>query len=563
MATVLTFRPRSAPLSLAEPAPPPARPYAGRAGRVRGRGAVPTQLRRHLLRDLSAPAAWAGLTTFLWYAVGMVPVQIAVIGQFGLDRQQISSWMFIIWATGAVASIALSLTYRQPLAVTSALSAIIFLGTISSRFSFEDIAGANLMAGALVVVLAGLGFGRRLLVWLPMPLAMAMLGGSVLGDVMNVVSTSVADAAIAGTTVLGYLLGRALRNPRVPPLSLALVLGGLAVFALHTATPAPLDWELPSLVVPSMHFSLATFLAISLPLVVLSVGLGNVQGLGYLAEQGYRVPADRVTLVLGVSTIINALFGGHSAQVSRNGIPIMASPEAGPKHGRYWASLLAALAMLLIALAAAPVTSLLGILPHSYIVALAGLAILPSFQDALERAFGSTLRFGAIVAFLVSATPFSIFGITSAFWALLAGIGVALLTDRAELLNHWRSQHAPSKRRETRLPVLIRPTAVVRVAGDLRIPLRATIRNISSHGLLVHAEQQLQPGAQLEFTFSTPGGAQLTLRADVRHVQHLQFDGPDLWEAGCEFRESDPASREHLVSFVLGRGDGDALPTAA
>src|SRR3954451_8844 len=112
----------------------------------------------------------------------MVPVQIAVIGNFGLDRAQVSSWMFIIWATGAVSSIALSLVYRQPLATTSSLSALIFLGTISTRFSFAEVAGADLMAGVLVVVLSFLGFGRRLLVWLPMPLAMAMLAGSVLAD---------------------------------------------------------------------------------------------------------------------------------------------------------------------------------------------------------------------------------------------------------------------------------------------------------------------------------------------------------------------------------------------
>src|SRR6185437_12574364 len=143
-----------------------------------------------------------------------------------------------------------------------------------------------------------------------------------------------------------YLIGRMLRNPRIPPLSLALVLGAIAVFTLHGATPAPVDWTWPSLVVPNMHFSIPAFLAISLPLIVLSIGLGNVQGLGYLAEQGYRVPANQVTFVLGLSSVVNAMFGGHTAQVSRNGIPIMASPEAGPATGRYWASLLASSAML-------------------------------------------------------------------------------------------------------------------------------------------------------------------------------------------------------------------------
>src|SRR4051794_2603428 len=109
MANVLPFRPRD---SLARPS---ARAYAGRIDRRRGRGAVPAQ-RRTVLNDFTQAAAWAGLTTFLWYAVGMVPVQIAVIGSFGLDRAQVSSWMFIIWATGAVSSFVLSLIYRQPLA---------------------------------------------------------------------------------------------------------------------------------------------------------------------------------------------------------------------------------------------------------------------------------------------------------------------------------------------------------------------------------------------------------------------------------------------------------------
>jgi benzoate membrane transport protein len=543
MATVLPFRPRRS-----------TRPYAGRIARRHGRGAASTR-RRSALHDLNQAAAWAGLTTFLWYAVGMVPVQIAVIGSFGLDRAQVSSWMFIIWATGAVSSLVLSMVYRQPLATTSSLSALIFLGTLASRFSFEEIAGANLMAGVLIVILALLGFGRRLLTWLPMPLAMAMLGGSILADVMNLVSTSVTDVAVAGVTAAGYVIGRAMRNPRVPPIGLALISGALAVAVMHSATPAPVDWALPSLAVPSMHFSFNGVLAISLPLIVLSIGLGNVQGLGYLAEQGYRVPADKVTLVLGVNSLVNAFFGGHTAQASRNGIPIMASPQAGPMHGRYWASVLVAGAMVVIALAASPVTSLVGILPHSYVITLAGLAILPSFQDAMERAFGGTLRFAALVSFLVAATQFSVLGITSAFWALVIGIVVAFATDRAQLLTHWRGERAGPGRRETRHAVVIQPALAARVAGDLRVPIQATIRNISASGMLVHCRQQLLPGAQLEFVFRTAGGAELSLRADVRHVQHLQREALELWEAGCEFRESQHESREHLVRFVLGHHD--------
>jgi predicted benzoate:H+ symporter BenE len=80
-------------------------------------------------------------------------------------------------------------------------------------------------------------------------------------------------------------------------------------------------------------------------------------------SQGYRVPVDRVTVVVGLGPVLNALFGGHPAVTSRSGIPVVAGPDAGPKAGSYWASLMAGALSLLIALAARPLAALLGILP--------------------------------------------------------------------------------------------------------------------------------------------------------------------------------------------------------
>ena len=48
------------------------------------------------------------------------------------------------------------------------------------------------------------------------------------------------------------------------------------------------------------------------------------------------------------------------------------------------------------------------------------------------------MRFGAVVAFAVAATPFTLLGISSAFWALVAGLAGAAVADRAELLAYWR-----------------------------------------------------------------------------------------------------------------------------
>jgi benzoate membrane transport protein len=394
------------------------------------------------LRSFHPAAGWAGLTAGLWYAFGAVPLHIAVAAQLGLDSAQTASWIFVVWFSGAISSIVLSLVYRQPIPITSSIPGLVYLGTLAGQFSFPEIVGANLLAGLLILGLGVLGIGGRVLVWLPLPLAMGMFAGSILGNVTGLVRAAVEDVVVAGAAVAGYLLGRCLGSPRIPPVGLAIVCGGLAIALTQRATLAPAAWNLPTLVVPEMRPSLAAFVGVSLPLVVLAIGLGNVQGLGFLIVQGYRVPVNLVTVVVGLNSIVNAMLGGHTAIVGRTGVAILASSEAGPPGGRYWGNLTAATLMVLIALAAGPIATLLGVLPRTFIVAVAGLAILSPFQEALVKGFDGPLRFGAIVAFIVAATPFEFAGITSAFWALVAGLLASLLTERKELLAYWRGKRA-------------------------------------------------------------------------------------------------------------------------
>jgi benzoate membrane transport protein len=271
---------------------------------------------------------------------------------------------------------------------------------------------------------------------------MGMFAGSIFGYVTRLVSVTVEDILVAGPTVAGYLLGRLVGNPRVPPVGLAVVFGAVAVLVGGQATPEAMSWSLPVVAVPDMSFSLAAIAAISLPMVVLALGLGNVQGLGFLLGQGYKVPVNQISIVVGINSVINSLLGGHPAIVARTGVAILAGPDAGPESQRYWSNLVAAPLTMIIALAAGLVIPVLAVLPASYVFALAGLAIFASLQDAFEKAFGSALRFGALVAFAVAATPFSFVGITSALWAVVAGLVASLVAERDELLTHWREEDA-------------------------------------------------------------------------------------------------------------------------
>jgi benzoate membrane transport protein len=382
------------------------------------------------MRELNAAAVSAGLTTFIWYACGALPLQLAVADQLALT----SGGVFIVWATGAAASIALSWSLKQPIPITWSIPALVYLGSLAGRFSAADIAG-GVLASALV--LAGLvlaGGGSRIMKWLPMPIVMGTFAGGLLEYMHRAVAATVGDFTLGGSVVAAYFAARLVASPRVPPVGVALVAGCLAVAVQGSVSLSDAVWRLPELSVPQFGFNPAAIAAISVPLVIFALGLGNAQGLGFLLAQGYAVPVDRVSRAVAIGSLVNALFGGAPATVARNGAAVLAGPDAGPQAARYWGVVLSSALALVMACAAVPCAALIVAVPKSLAVTLAGVALVSALQDALEKAFTGTLRCGALVAFVVAATPFSLGGITSGFWALIAGVAASALARERGLL---------------------------------------------------------------------------------------------------------------------------------
>jgi benzoate membrane transport protein len=382
-------------------------------------------------------AILAGLAAFVWYAAGGVPLLLGVASQLELSAAQTSSWLCIVLVTGGLASIGLSLAFRQPIPITWSIPGLVYLGAQAGRFSAAEIAGASVIAGVLILVLGLTGLGQRLLAAVPLPIVLGMFAGGILSSLTGLAAAALHDAVVVGATVLAYFAARA-RRIAVPPVGLAILVGGIVVVVTGRSTAAWVPLAPPVLQVAELQFSPAAFVALGLPLVVLSAGIGSVQGLGFIAAQGYRVPVNTTNVVVGIASVINALFGGHQAIVARAGVAILAANAAGPLEGRYWGNLIAGGLMLPLALLATPVAALLTVVPPGYVATIAGLAILPAFEDALAKSVSGPLRLGAVVAFGVAAAPLTIVGITSAVWAIAAGLLVSLVAERVELLTYWR-----------------------------------------------------------------------------------------------------------------------------
>ena len=394
---------------------------------------------RSLRADLNGANVAAGVTAGLWYAFGAIPIQLEAAASFDLTLEAASSWFFIIWFTGAVSSILFTLRYRQPLAITWTIPGLVFLATVSDLYSLPEIAGASLAAGIMILALGFLGVGARLMRWLPLPIVMGMFAGSILGYATGIFEQLGAQPWVVGAAIVGYLGARGLGRTWLPPVGGAVVAGLAAAAVAGQVHPEAFRWSLPAVVPLEPAFDPGSLLAVSVPLVVMAIGIGNVQGLGMLVNQGYRPPTNLLTIVIGINSIINAVFGGHPSTVARNGVAILAGDDAGPRDQRYVANLIASLFAFFLALSAMTASALLEVFPISLVASLAGLAILSVLMDALQKTVATDLRLGAFFALIIAASPFTMLGIGSAFWALVGGFLVSLLLERPALAQTLRA----------------------------------------------------------------------------------------------------------------------------
>jgi len=90
---------------------------------------------------------------------------------------------------------------------------------------------------------------------------------------------------------------------------------------------------------------------------------------------------------------------------------------------RYVAAMTAGMVYLFLGVFGATIGALLAAFPRELVLAIAGLALINTIGSGLvEMVRDDSRREPALIAFLVTASGASLFGIGSAFWGLVAGI---------------------------------------------------------------------------------------------------------------------------------------------
>ncbi|SDF28008.1 benzoate/H(+) symporter BenE family transporter [Pseudonocardia oroxyli] len=418
--------PEGGPAEGSTTAAPPRRP----ARRIEPGPGIRSGLRA-LPRRLNPATVGAGVVAAVFGCTGPALIVIDGAAANGLPGPLISSWIFGIYVFGGLISLLLALRYRMPIVGAYSIpGAVLVVGALGT-FPFSAVVGAFLVAGLLVLALGLSGLIGTVSRWLPQPIVMAMIAGALVRFGTGVVTAAESAPWIAAAAIVGFLLLSRF-VPVVPGALGALVAGVIAAAAtggFATQASAVDGWTAPVLVAPT--FDVAAILAVGVPLAVLVIAAENAQAYGVLLSQGYRPPINAMTVASGVGGLLAPLTGGHNANIAGPMTAICSGPQAGPDpDARYAASVVNGVLFIAFGVLAGVAVTAVTALPSELVAVVAGLAMIGVLVSSFRGAFGEgRFRIGALTALVVAMSEVAPLGISSPFWALVAGVAISAVLE--------------------------------------------------------------------------------------------------------------------------------------
>ncbi|MGD9570244.1 MAG: benzoate/H(+) symporter BenE family transporter, partial [Sedimentibacter sp.] len=293
---------------------------------------------KDLKKNLNTKTITAGFVAAVFGCTGPALVVINASAAAGYTTEQTISWLFGIYFFGGLISFIMSLYYKMPIVGAFSIPGASMLATALVGFSFNEAAGAFIIAGVIVLILGLTGFIGKAMKFLPLPIVMGMIAGVMLRFGTGIVTSTMTLPIICGSALLGFFLIRKI-SKNFSPILAALIFGVVAMVATggFNAESFEIKYIAPQLVIPA--FNVATILSVSVPLAALVIGAENAQAIGVLRGQGYKAPVNGMTIISGIGGILSGLVGAHNANIAGPMTAICSSSEAGDdKSGRFGAA---------------------------------------------------------------------------------------------------------------------------------------------------------------------------------------------------------------------------------
>ena len=391
---------------------------------------------RRVLADFGPTYAANGFIGFVFAATAPVAIILSVGTLGGLTEAELASWIFGVFFINGLITILFCWLYRQPLAFFWTIPGTVLVGPALGHLSFAEIIGAFYATGVLMLVLGATGWVKRAMQAVPMPIVMGMVAGVFLRFGLDLVRALHAEVAIAGPMVGAFLLlnARPALGRRMPPLIGALLVGAIATAVVGKFDTTALGAvELVRPVVHAPAWSLAAMIELVIPLAITVLVVQNGQGFAVVKAAGHEPPIDAVTVACGIGAIASAVVGAVSTCLTGPTNAIITASGERTRH--YTAGVFTGLLAVAFGLLAPAFTRLMLNAPKSFIMVLAGLAMLRILQAAFLASFKERFSLGALVSFLVTVADLPLLNIGAAFWGLVAGLFVSWCLERRDFLH--------------------------------------------------------------------------------------------------------------------------------
>lgn len=358
---------------------------------------------------------------------GTLAIIIAAAQAVGATQVQTASWVTALCIAMAVESSYLS--WRTKMPVISAWSTPgAALIAASTGFTMPEAVGAFIVAAILLIATGLFRPLTDLISKIPSSVASGMLAGIVVTFAINAVKAIPVDPRLILPLMAAFFVIRVF-NPSLSVLAV-LVGGGLAAWAsgrvdaLPGAEISTLTWVWP-------EFTATAIIGLALPLYLVTMASQNLSGLAVLKAAGYNPPPGPLIGVTGFVSLLTAPFGASTSNLAAISAAICTGPDVHPDPAERWKTgPFYALVYLVFAIFGASLVAIFAVLPPSLIALVAGLGLLASLSNALAIALkDETERMPATIAFVVTASGLTLFGIGAAFWGLLGGL-IVLGLDR-------------------------------------------------------------------------------------------------------------------------------------
>jgi len=375
----------------------------------------------------SVPAVAVGFVTVVVGFTSSAAIVFQAAKAAGANSAEVASWILFLGVGIGITTIVLSLRYRSPMVMAWSTPGAALLVTSVTGMSMGATIGAFLFAAALTTICGLTGWFERAMDRVPVPLASALLAGVLVRFGINAFAVMHTSFAIVFPMFAVYLLCRRLL-PRYAIMA-ALAVGVIAAVASGDRLVGSVHLALAHPVFVMPVFSWQAFISVAIPLFVVTMASQNIPGVAAIRGSGYLTPISPLITWSGITTMILAPFGCFSVNLSTIGAAVCMGEEAHKDPAkRYLASISAGVFFLLFGAFGATIVALLAALPPAMVVGIAGLALLGTIGNAMTAAMrDDRMREAALVTFLATASGASVFGVSSAFWGLLAGVLVILV----------------------------------------------------------------------------------------------------------------------------------------